>query len=77
MISAAPNMLDPENVAELIKAIRAAGVPTWIILDTWAQVTAGANENDGAGQPGQGDQARTNIVPATGRVRCPAHPPPG
>ena len=47
MISAAPNMLDPENVAELIKAIRAAGGADLIILDTWAQVTAGANENDG------------------------------
>lgn len=44
-ILAAPNFLQREEIAEVVSAIIAAGGADLIIVDTFAQVTAGANEN--------------------------------
>jgi len=45
VVLAAPNILNSDCVAELVKAIAAAGGADLIIWDTYAQVTPGANEN--------------------------------
>lgn len=45
VICAAPNFLNNDSVAEVVKAIAAAGGADLIIVDTFAQVTPGANEN--------------------------------
>lgn len=45
LLTAAPSMLDTDDVVNLIGAIQAAGGADLIILDTWAQMTAGADEN--------------------------------
>ena len=42
---AAPNVMDKDDIAELLRAIRAAGDFDVIFVDTFAQVTPGANEN--------------------------------
>jgi len=42
---AAPNIMDKEDITELLRAIRAAGDFDFIVVDTFAQVTPGANEN--------------------------------
>jgi len=47
IIEATPNMLDKQDALNLARSILAAGGADLIILDTWAQVTAGANENSG------------------------------
>ena len=47
IIEATPNMLDKQDALDLARSILAAGGADLIILDTWAQVTAGANENSG------------------------------
>jgi hypothetical protein len=47
VITAAPNFLNKEEIYEVVSAIRAAGGADLIIADTFAQVTAGANENAG------------------------------
>jgi AAA domain/Bifunctional DNA primase/polymerase, N-terminal len=47
VIAAAPNMLDKTDALEVAKAIIAAGGADLIILDTFAQVMPGANENSG------------------------------
>ncbi|MEI6283391.1 MAG: AAA family ATPase, partial [Alphaproteobacteria bacterium] len=43
----APNLLVEEDVSELVKAIIAAGSGSLIVIDTFAQLTPGANENSG------------------------------
>lgn len=44
----APNLLERGDVRDLLSAIRALPVvPALICFDTWAQVTAGGNENSG------------------------------
>lgn len=45
VITAAPNLLDKENVIELVKAIVAAGGADVVMVDTLAQVTPGADES--------------------------------
>lgn len=42
-----PNLLDKANVSDLIKDIKARGVYDLIVMDTFAQVMPGANENSG------------------------------
>lgn len=45
VIYAAPNFLDRDDITEIVRAIAAAGGFDVIIIDTFAQVTPGANEN--------------------------------
>lgn len=45
-LKAAPNMTENSQVKELILALQLFN-PDLVILDTWAQVTSGANENSG------------------------------
>lgn len=47
VIADAPNMLEKADALDVAKAIVAAGGADLVIMDTWAQVTAGANENSG------------------------------
>lgn len=47
IMHAAPNVLDADDIGEIVAAIRAAGGFDFIIIDTLAQVTPGANENAG------------------------------
>lgn len=47
VISDAPNMLEKADALDVAKAIVAAGGADLIIVDTWAQVTPGSNENSG------------------------------
>lgn len=47
IIAGAPSLLARVDVADTVASIRAAGGADLIILDTLAQVTAGANENSG------------------------------
>ncbi len=42
-----PNFCEKEDITELVKAILASGGADFIIVDTLAQVTPGANENSG------------------------------
>lgn len=47
-LKAAPNLLDNADVKELILALQDMNPrPSLVILDTWAQVTSGGNENSG------------------------------
>ena len=45
VISGRPNIMEPEEIGELAKAIKAAGGCDILAIDTLAQVTPGANEN--------------------------------
>ena len=45
VILAAPNFLEQEDIAEVIAEIKAFGPVSMVIVDTFAQVTPGANEN--------------------------------
>ena len=47
LITAAPNFLQQEDVSEIVTSVVAAGGVDLIIVDTFAQVTPGANENAG------------------------------
>lgn len=47
IIDAAPNFLEKEDVLEVAKAVIAWGRADLIVVDTWAQVLPGANENSG------------------------------
>jgi hypothetical protein len=42
-----PNLIDPASVKALVADIKAAGAYDLIVMDTFAQVTPGANENAG------------------------------
>lgn len=42
---AAPNFMEREDISEVLKAVTAAGGYDVIVVDTFAQVTPGANEN--------------------------------
>lgn len=44
---AAPNVMEKDDIAELLRSIRIAGDFDMIFVDTFAQVTPGANENAG------------------------------
>lgn len=46
-VTAAPNFLDKGDIGEIIKTIAAVGGIVMAIIDTFAQVTPGANENAG------------------------------
>lgn len=46
VIAAQPNILDAPDVKELVQAVRSVGGCDLLVLDTLAQVTPGANEND-------------------------------
>lgn len=46
-VTAAPNFLDKGDIGEIIKTIAAIGGIVLVIIDTFAQVTPGANENAG------------------------------
>lgn len=45
VISAAPNFLEEEDIAEVLAEIKALGDVALVVVDTLAQVTPGANEN--------------------------------
>jgi hypothetical protein len=47
VIRVAPNMLERGDAVAISKQILMAGGADVVIMDTWAQVTAGANENSG------------------------------
>lgn len=47
LIKAAPNMLLKDDALDLARSIAADGPAMLVIVDTWAQVTPGANENAG------------------------------
>jgi RecA-family ATPase len=47
VITAAPNFLEAEDISEVVASIVAAGGASLLIVDTFAQVTPGANENAG------------------------------
>lgn len=47
VVEVAPNMLNKADVKELINEIKAAGGAEVVFIDTWAQVTAGGDENSG------------------------------
>lgn len=47
VVTAAPNILDQEDVAELVKTLATFGPYDVVVVDTFAQVTPGANENAG------------------------------
>lgn len=47
IIVAPPNFMLKEDITELVKAVTAAGGASVIMVDTYAQVTPGANENAG------------------------------
>jgi len=48
VISDAPNLMVEEDASALVAAIIDAGGADILVLDTWAQVTPGADENSGA-----------------------------
>jgi hypothetical protein len=47
VITAAPNFMQNEDITDVMASIKAAGGVKMIVVDTFAQVTAGANENSG------------------------------
>lgn len=47
IIERAPNMMEKKDALELAKALLAWGHVGLVVVDTWAQVTPGANENAG------------------------------
>lgn len=47
IIPAAPNFLEKKDVADVIASVKAFGSCSIVVVDTWAQVTPGANENSG------------------------------
>ena len=47
VIAAAPNMMEKNDAVEIAKAIVASGGADIVVLDTFAQVMPGANENSG------------------------------
>jgi hypothetical protein len=47
VISDAPNFLLADDIKALIEALKGYGGVDFIVVDTWAQVTPGANENAG------------------------------
>ena len=47
VIIAAPNLLEQEDVSEVVKSMSAFGPYIYVVIDTLAQVTPGANENSG------------------------------
>ena len=47
IINAAPNMMDKAQALEIAKAVLAAGGASVVVIDTFAQVMPGGNENSG------------------------------
>ena len=47
LITVPPNFMQKDDISELVKAVSAAGGAEFIVVDTLAQVTPGANENAG------------------------------
>ena len=47
ILSAAPNLLEKDDALELVKAIKETGKPALVVVDTFAQVTPGGDENAG------------------------------
>jgi hypothetical protein len=47
VLNAAPNLLDKTDAAEVAAAIKSSGGASVVIVDTFAQVTAGGDENSG------------------------------
>jgi hypothetical protein len=47
VLNAAPNLMDPKDSAAVAQAVQAAGGADVIVVDTFAQVMPGANENAG------------------------------
>ena len=45
VLNAAPNLMEKQDAADVVKGIRASGGADLIIVDTFAQTTPGANEN--------------------------------
>jgi hypothetical protein len=46
IILSVPNVLDTDDIAELVVSVKACGADI-VVIDTFAQVTSGANENSG------------------------------
>ncbi len=72
VVTAAPNILDSDDVSELVKTIATFGPYTLVVIDTFAQVTPGANENAGEDM----GRALANIKAvqdATGATICVVH----
>lgn len=47
VLSAAPNLMEPKDTADIVLGIKASGGADVIVVDTFAQTTPGANENAG------------------------------
>jgi hypothetical protein len=47
VINAAPNFLEKKDINDLIAAVKPLGPYALVVVDTWAQVTPGSNENSG------------------------------
>ena len=47
IIAAAPNMLEPAHTKDVIRAIQDSGGASFVVIDTFAQVMPGGNENAG------------------------------
>lgn len=48
MLSESPNFTKGEDMRDILKALRVIGDVSIVFVDTWAQVTPGADENSGA-----------------------------
>lgn len=47
ILAASPNFTDKEDVKKVLRGLRDLGKVSVVFVDTWAQVTPGANENSG------------------------------
>lgn len=72
VMSDLPNFLDQDDISEILKAIRAAGGFDVIAVDTWAQVTAGADENSSQDM-GKALRYVRKIADATGAMTLLVH----
>ena len=72
VIHAAPNFLDKGDAKAVVNAIKAGGPVAAVVIDTWAQVTPGANEN-AAEDMGKALRHARQISDATGAVAIIVH----
>lgn len=72
VINAAPNFLELDDISELVQSIVAVGGVDMVIVDTFAQVTPGANENAGEDM-GKALAHAKSITAATGAVVMMVH----
>jgi len=72
VITAAPNFLDNEDITEVVATLRAVGEVSLVIVDTFAQVTPGANEN-GAEDMGRALANARTLCEASGATNMLVH----